>query len=191
MLIGYARVSTDDQILDLQTNALKSAGCKKIITDTISGAKADRPGLEQVLNMLREGDTLVVWRLDRLSRSLKNLIEVVEKLDRDGIQFKSLTESIDTTTPNGKLIFHLFGAFAEFERNIIRERTNAGLAAARSRGRVGGRKKALNPKQQEMAVEMYRAKNHPIKDILDIFGISKPALYRYVKATEEARLSNP
>jgi len=137
--------------------------------------------------MLREGDTLVVWRLDRLGRSLKNPIEVVERLDLDGIQFRSLTESIDTTTPNGKLIFHLFGAFAEFERNLIRERTNAGLAAARSRGRVRGRKKALSLKQQEMAVEMYHSQQRPIKDILDTFGISKPALYRYVKRTRNQR----
>ena len=111
MLISYTRISTDDQILDLQTTALRAAGCQKIVTDTISGVKADLPGLEQVLNTLQEGDTLVVWRLDRLGRSLKNPIEVVERLDRDGIQFRSLTESIDTATPNGKLIFHLFGAF--------------------------------------------------------------------------------
>ena len=131
MYIGYARVSTDDQNLDLQRDALNSAGCEQIFTDQVSGTKARRPGLEQALSHLRAGDTLVVWRLDRLGRSLRHLIDSVTDLQEKGIDFKSLTESIDTTTSGGKLVFHIFGALAEFEREIIRERTQAGLQAAR------------------------------------------------------------
>jgi DNA invertase Pin-like site-specific DNA recombinase len=151
MLIGYARVSTDDQNLDLQRDALKQAGCEQIFTDHISGTKAERPGLTDALSHLRDGDTLVVWRLDRLGRTLPHLIETVNGLQNRGIGFKSLTESIDTTTSGGKLIFHIFGALAEFEREIIRERTNAGLSAARARGRKGGRPKALSKGKTEMA----------------------------------------
>src|ERR687891_507227 len=139
MDIGYARVSTGEQTLDLQLDALKAARCSKVYTETASGAKADRPMLDEVLGYLRKGDTLVVWRLDRLGRSLQHLIEVVAALAERGIGFKSLAEQIDTTTPGGKLIFHVFGALAEFERDLIRERTHAGLAAARARGRNGGR----------------------------------------------------
>src|SRR4051812_16404669 len=138
MLIGYARVSTNEQNLDLQRDALQKAGCAQIYTDNISGTKAHRPGLETALSHLRAGDTLVVWRLDRLGRSLRHLIDTVTKLQDKGIGFKSITEAIDTTTSGGKLVFHLFGALAEFEREIIRERTNAGLTAARQRGRKGG-----------------------------------------------------
>src|SRR3954467_1460073 len=137
MDIGYARVSTGEQTLDLQLDALQVAGCGKVYQETASGAKADRPVLDEVLSYLRTGDTLVVWRLDRLGRSLKHLIEVVAALAERGIGFKSLTEQIDTTTPGGKLIFHVFGALAEFERDLIQERTQAGLAAARARGRLG------------------------------------------------------
>ena len=151
MLIGYARVSTTDQTLDLQKDALEKAGCDRIFTDTASGAKAERVGLDEALSHLREGDTLVVWRLDRLGRSLKHLIETITKLNNRGIGFKSITEAIDTTTSGGKLIFHIFGALAEFERDIIRERTQAGLTAARARGRKGGRPKALTPKKAQMA----------------------------------------
>src|SRR5436305_5092149 len=156
MLIGYARVSTQDQTLSLQKDALEKIGCTKIFTDVISGAKAERKGLEEALHYVREGDTLVVWRLDRLGRSLKHLIEVVTDLEKRGIGFKSLTENIDTTTSGGKLIFHIFGALAEFERNLIRERTQAGLQAARARGRFGGRRKALASGQKiKMAQELY------------------------------------
>src|SRR5918995_4230730 len=152
MDIGYARVSTGEQTLDLQLDALKAAGCGKIYEETASGAKAERPVLEDVLSYLRKGDTLVVWRLDRLGRSLPHLIETVAALAARGIGFKSLTEQIDTTTPGGKLVFHVFGALAEFERDLIRERTNAGLAAARARGRTGGRPKVLtDPKKQALA----------------------------------------
>jgi DNA invertase Pin-like site-specific DNA recombinase len=132
MTIGYARVSTQEQTLDLQKDALTKAGCEEIYTDTMSGAKAERPGLQETLSFIRPGDVLVVWKLDRLGRSLKNLIEVVTDLETRGVGFRSVTESIDTTTSGGKLIFHIFGALAEFERNLIRERTQAGLLAARA-----------------------------------------------------------
>jgi DNA invertase Pin-like site-specific DNA recombinase len=142
MLIGYARVSTHDQTLNLQKDALQKVGCTRIFTDTASGAKAERKGLEEALNYVRKDDTLVVWRLDRLGRSLKHLIfETIQQLDNRHIGFKSLTENIDTTTSGGKLIFHIFGALAEFEREIIQERTQAGLLAARARGKKGGRPK--------------------------------------------------
>src|SRR3989440_3679844 len=158
MNIGYARVSTQDQTLNLQRDALEKIGCSKIFTDTASGAKAERKGLEEALEYVREGDTLVVWRLDRLGRSLKHLIETITKLNNRKIGFKSSTENIDTTTSGGKLVFHIFGALAEFERDIIRERTNAGLRAARARGRLGGRPKAasLNTlKKVAMAQSLY------------------------------------
>src|ERR671939_1153496 len=150
MLIGYARVSTDDQNLDLQRDALQKAGCEQIYTDAVSGTKDQRPGLEDALSHLREGDTLVVWRLDRLGRSLRHLIDTVTSLAAEGVGFKSLTEAIDTTTTGGKLVFHIFGALAEFEREIIRERTRAGLAAARARGKNGGRPKSLTQKQVQI-----------------------------------------
>src|SRR5438067_3942637 len=143
MLIGYARVSTQDQTLDLQKDALEKIGCSKIFTDTISGATTERKGLDAALAYVREGDSLVVWRLDRLGRSLKHLIDTITMLNNRKIGFQSLTENIDTTTSGGKLIFHIFGALAEFERDIIRKRTNAGLQAARARGRLGGRPKTL------------------------------------------------
>src|SRR6476661_2286544 len=141
MLVGYARVSTTEQTLDLQKDALEQIGCTKIYSDVVSGAKAERKGLQEALEYVREGDTLVVWRLDRLGRSLKHLIETVTKLKEQNIAFQSLTESINTVTATGQLIFHIFGALAEFERNLIRERTIAGLEAARARGRLGGRPK--------------------------------------------------
>src|ERR687886_369011 len=139
MNIGYARVSTQEQTLNLQKDALQKAGCSRIFTDTISGAITERKGLDEALQFLREGDTLVVWRLDRLGRSLKHLIETIAALQREQIAFKSMTENIDTSTATGQLVFHIFGALAEFERNLIRERTMAGLGAARTRGRKGGR----------------------------------------------------
>jgi DNA invertase Pin-like site-specific DNA recombinase len=142
MLIGYARVSTKDQDRALQIDALKVAGCEKIFEETASGAKADRPQLAAALDFMREGDVLVVWKLDRLSRSMKQLIDTVDMLQKRGVEFKSLTDAIDTTTHQGKLVFGIFASLAEFERSLIRERVTAGLAAARSRGRVGGRPKA-------------------------------------------------
>lgn len=181
MLVGYARVSTDDQTLDLQRDALAKSGCTEIFTDTISGSKSDRPGLTEALRFVREGDVLVVWRLDRLGRSLQHLIETVNALEERGIGFHSVTESIDTTTPGGKLIFHVFGALAEFERSLIKERTMAGLAAARARGRVGGRPKKLTQKQVELAKRMYQDKHTDITTICETFGISKSTLYRVIK----------
>ncbi len=181
MLIGYARISTDDQDHALQIDALKKAGCKKIFKDTISGAKSLRPGLQSALEYLRDDqDMLVVWRLDRLGRSLKNLIEIVAILEDRKIGFRSLQESIDTTTSGGKLIFHIFGALAEFERNLIRERTRAGLAAARARGRMGGRPKALDSKKVQLAYKLYDEKDHSIKEICNILRISKSTLYTYL-----------
>src|SRR5947199_1442549 len=175
MNIGYARVSNQDQTLDLQKDALEKIGCTKIFTDTASGAKAERKGLEEALNYVREGDMLVVWRLDRLGRSLKHLIETITNLNNRNIGLKSITENIDTTTSGGKLIFHIFGALAEFERDILRERTKAGLQAARARGRLGGRPKAktLNtPKKVAMAQSLYENKNNTIDEICKTLTIS-------------------
>ena len=181
MLIGYARVSTGEQTLDLQLDALAKAGCEKIYRETASGAAAERPVLADVVGYLRPGDTLVVWRLDRLGRSLQHLIETIAALAERGIGFKSLTEHIDTTTSGGKLVFHIFGALAEFERDIIRERTEAGLAAARSRGRMGGRRKTLTPKEVAMVKRLYADKTTPVKDICKSFNISRMTLWRYVR----------
>jgi DNA invertase Pin-like site-specific DNA recombinase len=181
MLIGYARVSTIDQNLALQLDALNKAGCEKIFEDKASGGKVDRPGLQDVLKFAREGDTVLVWRLDRLGRSLKHLIEMVTQLNERGVGFRSLQEAIDTTTSGGKLVFQIFGALAEFERNSIRERTQAGLEAARARGRKGGRPKALDSKKIELMYQLYGAKKHTIKEICQMLSISKPTLYSYLK----------
>lgn len=182
MLIGYARVSTQDQTLDLQTDALKRAGCEKIFTDMISGAKSVRPGLQEAMNHLRAGDTLVVWRLDRLGRTLKQLIATITDLSDKGIGFQSLQENMDTTTSGGKLIFHIFGALAEFEREVIKERTNAGLQAARARGRLGGRPtiQSLDPKKVALARRLYADRTMPVKEICDTLHIGRSTLYRYI-----------
>ena len=180
MLIGYARVSTDDQNLHLQHDALKHAGCEKFFDDHMTGSKINRPGLEAAIDFARESDIIVVWRLDRLSRSLKNLIEMVALLDEKKIGLKSLHESIDTSSSSGKLIFHIFGALAEFERNLIRERTHAGLQAARARGRKGGRPKKLTADKTNLAIQLYEAKNHSITQICQLVGVSKPTLYKYL-----------
>src|SRR5271157_4911635 len=182
MLIGYARVSTQDQTLALQQDALTKEGCSKIFTDTASGATTERHGLTEALAYVRTGDILVVWRLDRLGRSLKDLIERITELQARNIGFKSLTEAIDTTTSGGKLIFHIFGALAEFERELIRERTQAGLSAARARGHTGGRPKALSGQKVVMAQKLYRDKSNSIRDICKTLNISRASLYRYVKA---------
>jgi DNA invertase Pin-like site-specific DNA recombinase len=181
MLVGYARVSTSDQTLDLQHDALTSAGCTKIFTDTASGAQAERKGLTEAIAYVRAGDTLVVWKLDRLGRSLKDLITRITELNDRKIGFKSLTENIDTTTSGGKLIFHIFGALAEFERDIIRERTNAGLEAARSRGKKGGRPRALTPQKIQLARRLYADKNTSVSEICKMLGISRHTLQRYMK----------
>lgn len=188
--VGYARVSTGEQTLDLQLDALKAAGCDRVFQDTASGAKAERPGLAAALDFLRAGDTLVVWRLDRLGRSLQHLIQTLIALEQRGVGFKSLTEQIDTTTPGGKLVFHIFGALAEFERDLIRERTHAGLAAARARGRKGGHPRVAafaNPKNLALAQTLYADKQTPIDDICRQFGISRPTLYRYLGSKRVAQ----
>lgn len=185
MKIGYARVSTLDQNLDLQLDALKQAGCIKIITDEISGSVAERPGLKKIKELLREGDTLVVWRLDRLGQSLKHLIEWINELQSLGVGFQSLQESINTMTSTGQLIFHMFGALAEFERNLIRERTKAGLAAARARGRLGGRPKQLESSKRKLAVKLYQDREHTVQEICRMMGISKPTLYQYLREQNE------
>src|SRR5215213_2524377 len=181
MFVGYARVSTSDQTLDLQQDALTKAGCTKIYTDTASGAQTEREGLTEALAYVRAGDTLVVWKLDRMGRSLKDLITRITELETRKIGFKSLTEQIDTTTSGGKLIFHIFGALAEFERDIIRERTSAGLEAARTRGRTGGRPKSLASSKQARAQKLYADKETSVTEICKGLGISRTTLWRYVK----------
>lgn len=185
MKIGYARVSTFDQNLDLQKDALEKAGCERIITDTASGKNTERPGLKTIKTILRKDDVLIVWRLDRLGRSLRDLIEWMNYLEKQGVALKSLEESIDTSSATGKLIFHIFGALAEFEHNLIRERTQAGLAAARARGRLGGRPKSLNEKQRKLAVKLYNDKEVSIKEICEMMGISKPTLYGYIRENQK------
>ena len=190
MFIGYARVSTHDQTLALQQDALTKAGCERLFTDTASGARTDRPGLDEALDFVRTGDTLVVWKLDRLGRSLPHLIETITQLQERGIGFKSLTEQIDTTTSGGKLIFHVFAALAEFERDVIRERTHAGLTAARARGRRGGRPKALalsDPKKVALAQRLYDDKGNSIDDICKTLRVSRSTLYRYVQQGRHER----
>lgn len=186
MKIGYARVSTLDQNPALQQDALEKAGCGKVIVDRVSGTVAARPGLEKVKELLRAGDTLVVWRLDRLGRSLRDLIDWVRYLDEHDVGLQSLQEALDTGTPAGKLTFHLFGALAEFERNLIQERTQAGLAAARARGRRGGRRKSLTSDKRGLAVDLYNQKKMTVDKICEVMGISKPTLYRYIDEAQEA-----
>lgn len=177
-LLGYARVSTVDQELALQQDALTAAGCYRIFTDTASGSLDARPALNEVVDQLRPGDTLVVWRLDRLGRSIRHLIDFLAALDRQQVGFRSLTESIDTTSPGGRLVFHVFAALAEFERELIRERTNAGLAAARARGRHGGRPPRLTPDQVKTARRLYDQKELTVGQIGDVLGVSRTTIYR-------------
>lgn len=184
MLVGYARVSTEDQHLHLQIDALKAHGCEKIFTDQRSGKNTDRPGLKQALDFLREGDTLVVWKLDRLGRSLQDLIQIVNQLQERGIEFRSLQENMDTSSPGGKLIFHIFGALAEFEREIIRERTMAGLKAARARGRLGGRPRKLDKNKVKMVLDLYHSGNYTVGQICELYGISRQTLYNYLKESK-------
>ena len=185
MKIGYVRVSKQEQHEALQIDALKEAGCEKWFIDKITGSKAERKGLDEALAYVRPGDTFVVWKLDRAGRSLTHLIELLKGLKERGIEFISLTEQIDTTTPGGKLIFHLMGALAEFERDLIRERTNAGLAAAKARGRIGGRPRKLKTNGKvALARRMFADRSHTIPEICAALGISRATLYRYVKETE-------
>ena len=182
MKIGYARVSTSEQSVYMQKQALKQAGCEKIFSDTASGVRADRTGLDNAMNQLRAGDTLVVWKLDRLGRSLQHLIQTIKLLQEKKIGFQSLQENIDTMTSGGKLIFHIFSALAEFERDVIRERTKAGLQAARARGRLGGRPFLLAPKSVARLKKLYDARKNTVMEICKIFNISRPTFYNYLKA---------
>ncbi len=179
MLIGYARVSTLDQNPALQIDALKSAGCERIFPEKASGVQRDRPALKAALAYLRSGDTLVVWKLDRLARSMRQLIETVEDLQARGIELRSLTESIDTATPGGRLVFHIFGALAEFERAVIRERTTAGLQAARERGKKGGRPRTLGPKALAAAKAMLADPEIRVEDVATHLKVSPATLYRH------------
>jgi DNA invertase Pin-like site-specific DNA recombinase len=178
MKIGYARVSSDDQNLDLQRDALKAAGCERIYEEKESGGKVDRVELLRLVEALRSGDTVVVWRLDRLGRSLKHLIETVESFESMNVGFQSVTEAIDTTTSGGKLVFHIFAALAEFERTLIRERTRAGLTAARARGRQGGRPKVLSDEQRKMAQALRDDPGRDVPTICKTLGISRTTFYR-------------
>jgi len=191
MLIGYARVSTDDQDSALQRDALTEAGCEKIFDETMSGARADRAELKAALDFARKGDVLVVWKLDRLARSLTQLIDTVERMQGKGIGFRSLTETIDATSAGGRLIFHIFGALAEFERAIIRERTRAGLRAARERGHVGGRPPALSTHDKEIARNLLGNPSIPIADIVKRLNISKQTFYRYFPGGRSANTGQP
>jgi len=185
MLVGYARVSTQDQKLELQRDALKEAQCERIFEDKASGAKAARPGLTEALTFMRAGDTLVIWKLSRLGRSLKQLIETVQAMQDKGIELKSLNESIDTRTPTGKLLFHIVAAFAQFERDNMIENTKAGLEAARARGKKGGRKPVLEGKKLALAMTLRADPTLAIVDICKTLGISRATFYRYTN--EEAR----
>lgn len=182
MLIGYARVSTQDQNLDLQIEALTKAGCKKIFDDKISGSRAERPGLGKLLDILREGDTLVVWKLDRLGRSVKQLVDLVSALHKQGVHFKSLTDSIDTSTPSGRFFFHVMASLAEMERELAIERTRAGLEIARKLGRKGGRKREMTESKIDSARKLL-ANGIPPKEVAKNLGVSVPTLYRWVPAS--------
>ena len=184
--IGYARVSTLDQNLALQQDALKEAGCEKIFIEQMSGAVSDRPALREALDYARSGDTLIVWKLDRLARSMKQLIETIEKLRLRNIGFRSLTEAIDTTTAQGVLVFHMFSALAEFERALIRERTRAGLAAAKRAGRTGGRPPKLTEDDLDIARTLLANPDIPVGDVADRLGVSPATLYRYLPAARTA-----
>jgi DNA invertase Pin-like site-specific DNA recombinase len=179
-LVGYARVSTQDQTTAPQLDALRRAGCSRVFEETASGAQRDRPELAHALDYMRPGDTLVVWRLDRLARSLKQLIETVEALESRAIGFRSITEAIDTTTAGGRLVFHVFGALAEFERAMIRERTRAGLDAARARGRVGGRPRSLSQEDIEVARTLLSNQDITVDSVARRLGVSPSTLYRHL-----------
>ena len=182
MLIGYARVSTTDQNLDLQIDALTKAGCEKIFDDKISGTRVDRPGLARAMEVLRKEDTLVVWKLDRLGRSVKNLVDLVSDLQKQGVHFKSLTDSIDTGTPSGRFFFHVMASLAEMERELTIERTRAGLEVARQLGRKGGRKRQMTDSKIESAKKLLTS-GVPPRDVAKNLGVSVPTLYRWVPAS--------
>ncbi|MGB1271861.1 MAG: recombinase family protein [Endozoicomonas sp.] len=183
MDVGYARVSTKDQNLDLQHEALNKAGCEKIYDDRVSGTKTLRQGLDLALEVLREGDSLVVWKLDRLGRNVKDLVTLVGKLEHQGIHFKSLTDNIDTSTPSGRFFFHVMASLAQMERELLVERTQAGLEAARKRGRIGGRKRSMTDSKLTSAKRLL-ADGVPPKDVAMDLGISVPTLYRWLPASQ-------
>jgi DNA invertase Pin-like site-specific DNA recombinase len=194
MKVGYARVSKGEQILDLQLDAFKLAGCGRVFTDHLTGVREDRPGLLEALEFVRPGDVLVVWRLDRLGRTLKYLIELMNQLSARGIGFQSLKEQIDTTTSGGKLVFHIFGALAEFERDLIKERTLAGLEAARARGRKGGHPRAVGlntPQKVALAKSLYAEQQHTVAQICDTLKVSRATLYRYLSAKDAPEEPRP
>ena len=179
MLIGYARVSTVEQNLDLQRDALKQAGCEEIIEDTKSGSQRDRPGLNRALDKLRSGDTLVVWKLDRLGRSVKDLVELVGDLEKKGIHFRSVTDTIDTSTSAGRFFFHVMASLAQMERELLIERTRAGLESARAQGRVGGRKRVMTPSKLEAARKLLDS-GTTHREVAASLGVSVPTLYRWI-----------
>ncbi len=186
-LIGYARISTVEQDEALQVDALRAAGCGRVFVDRASGKLEHRPQLDAMIDQLRPGDTVVVWRLDRLGRSLRHVIDTVQDLDSRGVAFRSLTENIDTSTPGGRLIFHVFAALAEFERDLIRERTQAGLAAARARGRKGGRPTVWTPEKLRAAQQLHAAGDSDVASIARTLGVSKASVYRALAATRAER----
>lgn len=181
MKVGYIRTSKKDQNPELQCRELEAFGCKKFFEEQISSRKADRPELRAAIEFCREGDELVVWKLDRFGRSLQELIGLVNELNERGVEFVSLRESLDTTTPGGRLVYHVFGAVAEFERDIIQERTMAGLEAARARGRKGGRKPVMNEKKIALASRLMRDRETPISEVCEAVGVSKATIYRHLK----------
>jgi DNA invertase Pin-like site-specific DNA recombinase len=185
MLIGYARVSTQDQNLELQREALTKAGCQRVFEDKVSGTRAERPGLTKALELLREGDTLVVWKLDRLGRSVKHLVDLVGELHKQGVHFKSLTDAIDTGPSSGRFFFHVMASLAEMERELTVERTRAGLEVARQLGRKGGRKPKMTDSKIESARKLL-AGGTPPKDVARNLGVSVPTLYRWVPASGHA-----
>ncbi len=185
MKVGYARISTEDQKLDVQIDALKNEGCEKIYTDVTSGSKAHREGLTEAMSYIREGDTLVVWKLDRLGRSIRHLIETMDYLKEKKIMFKCLQENIDTETSMGKFIFHVFSALAEFERDLIRERTFAGLRAARARGRLGGRPFMLEASKAKRMIDMYDQQKNTVGEICKIYDVSSTSFYNYYRRHKE------
>ncbi len=187
MLLGYARISTGDQTLDLQRDALAAAGCERIFADIASGSKTDRPGLAKLLDNARSEDVLVVWRLDRLGRSIQHLMSTIEELRVRGVEFRSLTESFDTTTNNGKLIFYIFAALAEFERNLIRERVTAGLQAARARGRTGGRPKTITPDKVKLIRELSESGEYTQEQIATMLEMHRVTVNKTLRAYQKSQ----
>jgi len=185
MLIGYARISTQDQSLELQFSALNKMGCEKIYQDKLSDAKNNRPGLQQALDQLRKGDTLIVWKLDRLGRTVKGLIDLVNQLHEKNIHFKSITDNVDTSTPSGRFFFHMMASLAKMEKELMVERNKAGLACAKSQGRIGGRKRKMTESKIESAKKLLASGMSP-KDVACNLSVSIPTLYRWIPASEQA-----